>query len=315
MLSEMGRVGRVRQCPWCLLLLCLLAFLIPPATAGPSGRIDLVLSEAGPTYRSVADAFVAAVAGRHAVKVSVLESLTEADLAAMAAGSGLLVPVGSRALRAVRRPGSGPLLTLLVPRAADGAVDNGDRDSAVFIDQPPERTLAFSRLVLPRARRVGIVLSAGEAGDTLRGYGTEAARHRFELVVETVRQSQDLPGVLNRLLPQVDALLLVPDALVVNENTVRLILIASYRQKVPVIGFSRGLSHAGAVAALVSSPAAIGRQGGLMAAQWQPGAANLPPARYPDDFEMVFNRQVARSLAIVLPEGEDALADWQARLR
>lgn len=318
MLSESGRNEGAFASPRALLALCLalwLACLAPLAAA--EARVTVVLSETASTYQTVADAFVTALGGRHACQVRSLDELRDGEVAALHAGSGLIVPVGTRAMRAMYDvPNStAPILTLLAPRDATRSLsDAGVRDSAVYIDQPPGRTLAFTRLLLPRAKRIGIVMSAAVAAASLRGYVAEAARAKLELVTETVPDQQEVPRALQRLLPQVDVLLLVPDSLVVNENTVRHILIASYRQKVPVVGFSRGLSHAGAVASLVSSPEGIGRQGGLLARQWSPATGVLPPARYANEFEMVFNRQVARSLEIDLPEGEDDLATWRKRL-
>ena len=302
-----------------LLAFCLAAWLacLPPPAAAEA-RITVVLSEAAATYQTVADAFIAALGGRHAAQVVSLDGLRDGELAALQAGTGLIVPVGSRAMRAVydAPEAAAPILTLLVPRAASRALGYADaRDSAVYIDQPPGRTLAFTRMVLPRARRIGIVMSVGEAAASLRAYTAEAARLRLEAVAETVAEPQEVPRALQRLLPQVDALLLVPDSLVVNENTVRHILIASYRQKVPVIGFSRGLTHAGAVASLASSPEGVGREGGLLARQWNPVTGALPPARFSGEFELAFNRQVACSLDIDLPDGEAELAAWRERLR
>lgn len=300
---------------WPVIVFCL-AGLILPVRAEPVPRVTIVLSDSSATYREVANAFVAALAGRYPSQVRVIGELSPGEIGALHADKSLIVPVGVRAMREVYDVpgGTAPILTLLAPRvAARSLSDAGVRDSAVYIDQSPARSLAFAKLLLPHAKKVGVIVS-DEAASGLRSLAAEAQRAKLELLTETVGSAQDIPRALQYLLPQIDALLLVPDSEVVNENTVRHILIASYRQRIPVLGFSRGLTNAGAVASLVSSPAGIGRQGGLLARQWNPATGTLPTARYAGDFDMVFNRQVTRSLGIEVPTDERQLAVWRAGL-
>ncbi|MFA5081903.1 MAG: ABC transporter substrate binding protein [Hydrogenophilaceae bacterium] len=289
---------------------------IQPASADTSPRVVIVLSDSALPYHQVADAFIAALAGKYPVQVKVLGEMRESEIKALNSEKVLIVPVGVRALHTVHGDSrhDAQILSLLVPRAAllllnDGGVD----DAAVYLDQTPARSLAFARLLVPNAKRVGIIMSK-EAAMGLRAFVAEAVRAKLEVVTNTVQEQNDVPSALQTLLPQIDVLLLVPDSLVVNESTVRQILMASYRRRVPVIGFSRGLTNAGAVASLVSGLEEIGRQGGLLARQWNPVAGTLPAARYPGQFEMTFNRQVARSLDITLPIDEQELAAWREKL-
>lgn len=304
---------------WSCIVLCLvlgLAGLVRPASADSSPRVVIVLSDSAAAYRQVADAFIAALAGKYPVQVRVLAELRESEIKAMNSDRVLIVPVGVRALHAAHGAAKhdAQVLSLLVPHAAMRALnDNGVGDSAVYLDQTPARSLAFIRLLMPNVKRVGIIVS-DEAAAGLGVFGAEAARARLELVTSTVREQQEVAGALQTLLPQIDVLLLVPDSLVVNEGSVRQILMASYRRRVPVIGFSRGLTNAGAVASLVSSLDDMGRQGGLLARLWNPVVGTLPAARYTGQFDMTFNRQVARSLDITLPLDEPELAAWREKL-
>ena len=286
------------------------------AWAEAPARVLVVLSDTASTYREVTDAFVVALAGKFPVQTRLLGELRDNEIAAAHMDRILVVPVGVRAMEEIhgQSRNATSVLNLLAPRTASlTSGDAGSRDSAVYIDQPPERYLTFVKMLMPKAKRVGIVVSS-DAVNGLRAYAVEAARMKLELVAEAVPEAQDVPRALQRMLPRVDVLLLVPDSEVVNENTVRHILIASYRQRTPVIGFSRGLTNAGAVASLVSSPAGIGRQGGLLAKQWNPAQGALPAARFAGDFDMTFNRQVARSLGIEVPMDERELSAWRSRL-
>lgn len=284
--------------------------------ADAPATVNVVLSEATPAYREVAEAFTASIGGRYPVRTSLLADWGDAAGEPVQGGKTLLVPIGVRATRKVygEATGEAAVLSLLVPRAtAQSLSEGGASSSSVYIDQPPARSLAFVRLLLPRAKRVGVLVSA-ETAAGLRAISAGAARARLDLVSEPVDDGQDVSQALQRILPKVDVLLLVPDAIVVNENTVRNILLASYRQRVPVIGFSRGLATAGAVASVVSDPVGIGREGALLARQWNPATGALPGARYAGAFDLVFNRQVARSLGIEVPVNAQELARWREAL-
>jgi len=110
---------------------------------------------------------------------------------------------------------------------------------------------------------------------------------------------------LREILPEVDVLLLVPDGIAFHAGNARNVLLTTYRYRVPVVGFSQGLSKAGAVAAVYSSPEQIGRQGARMAMRWRPESGDLPPPQHADEFSISFNPYVARSLGIVLPDAAE----------
>lgn len=300
-----------------VLLLGMLILAIPSlAKAEVEGRIFVVLSESGRAYRDVADAFSAAVARKYPIQVSQVDELQAADIVRMDTAGSLIVPIGVKAMRWAYElhPARASILSLMVPQATAAAV-NGDsgmagRESAIYIDQPLSRSLAFIRLLLPQAERVGLILS-DETSARLPAYRQEMARNKLSMVVETVSSSLGVPRALQNLLPKVDVFLMMPDSKVVNENTVRHILLASYRQQIPVIGFSRGLTNAGAVAAVVSDPVAIGHEGGLLARLWNPVSGSIPGPRYASEYAMVINHQVARSLGVEFPEDGQDLIRWR----
>ena len=139
---------------------------------------------------------------------------------------------------------------------------------------------------------------------SLRPFQQEAERRRLVLSQESIAAGTEVVPALRRLLPNVDVLLLLPDALVVNLNNVQQVLLTTYRYRVPVIGFSPGLVKAGAVVAVYSTPAQIGRQGGALASQWLDGE-DLPAPQHCNEFSVDINRHVARSLELSLPDTEE----------
>ncbi len=301
---------------WLVTCVAFQLFFQTVAGAESASRICLILSESSTVYREVAEAFSSSLSGKYAIQVEALDSLQDQDLKQKDLAGDLIVPVGVRSMRRLYglHPSHASILSLMVPRGAAASIaqnaNMAGRESAVYIDQPLLRSLSFIHKLLPRVENVGLVLS-DDAKRDLPSYRLEATRLKLALVVEIVATPQDVPQALQRLLPRVDAFLMLPDANVVNDGSVRQILLMSYRQQVPVIGFSRGLTSAGAVASVVSDPSAIGHEGALLARQWNPITGTLPAPRSASEFSLIFNDPVARSLDVDIPADGKELVKWR----
>ncbi len=269
-----------------------------------AARAVVVLSSDAAPYQEVYQAMRAAFddSGHDLVRV-----YADALPAAIPADARMLVAVGTTAAEALAVvPGRQPVLAVLVPRAwyartGQARLSDGRRAvSAIFLDQPFERQAQLIRLALPEVKRVGVLLSAGQSGlvDDI-----ESALRSYKLQLVHVSHDPDerLAMSLDTVFSESDMLLAVPDPQILNSNTAQSLFLTSYRFRVPVMGYSRSLTRAGALLSLYSSPAQVGRQ----AAEWLNGAlsgalSRLPPASYPVYFSVSVNEQVARSLGFVL---------------
>lgn len=274
-----------------------------------------VLSDGAETYEEAVRGLREGLGDRARVKVGTVDGLADADLGLHPGDNLLLVPIGMRAVRFVARnlPAGASVLALLVPKQSFSAIvwpagTGRHQISAVYLDQPLQRTLQLIQFMDPRLKRVGIVVSepapdADDAGlgELPRDAQAMARASGLSLATQTVDNGKEVAEALRHLLPQVDVLLLVPDRLVVNSANVQHVLLTSYRYRVPVVGFSPGLVKAGAVAAVYSTPGHIGREGGRMAAIWY-GGGDLPAPRHAGGFDLDINERVARSLGLVPPD-------------
>ncbi len=286
------------------LLLCLLAAVAVQAGVG----VAMILSERGPAYEELANAFADAYGERRGLRVLYLEDIDAEGVQDLAREARLLVPVGIKATRMVAEHAGGQaaVLALMVPRSGFEAQPwpaslPRRRLSAVYIDQPPGRSLGLIEKLLPKARQIGVIHSQQGLAN-VAALAQEVARRRLSLRLAEVPASGEVGPALRQVLPESDVLLLQPDALVINASNVQHVLLTTYRYRVPVIGFSQGLVKAGAVAAVYSTPAQIGAQGGQIARQWRLGEGDLPPPRHCDDYAIALNPHVARSLGLRLPE-------------
>jgi len=287
-----------------LLVLLLLALLAPRAWA--DGVVHLILSESGQAYQEASEAFRAGLVTGRTVRVFSLSDLTGGQIQALTRGGDLVVPIGVKAARQVaeNHAGQGSVLALMIPRAVGEKLAwpaglGRKKASFAYIDQPVSRSLGLIAEAFPSSSRVGVVISPENAG-LAKSLQQEASRRQWTLNLESVNTADEVAGALRRVLADSDVLLLVPDALVINAANAQNVLLTTYRYRVPVVGFSQGLTKAGAVASLYSSPAQIGRQGAQMAARWLE-TGELPPPQPAAEFSLSVNRHVARSLGVASP--------------
>lgn len=224
--------------------------------------------------------------------------------------SHIVVTVGSRAASEVAAHSvDTPILHTLLPRATftrlygERAPPGDVQRSAVFLDQPVSRQIALLTEALPEWPRVALI-----AGPQTLALADElaAAANAAGLDVQTTQALSDraLYSALQDALAQPAVLIALPDSEIFNSHTIRNILLTSYRQRSPLIGFSPAYVRAGALLAIYSTPQQIAAQATTAVVNFLHGA-QLPPPRYTRDFEVGINATVARSLGIRLAPAED----------
>lgn len=218
----------------------------------------------------------------------------------------LIVAVGAEATRvSLRRPG--PVIATLLPRQAyeRALADAGPRakgsSTALFLDQPTSRLLAFVRHLLPDRRRIG-VLAGPETRALLPSFKQAAAAAGMRLESEESDGEASPVPALNLLLARSDLLLALPDPAIYRRDNIRAILLTSYRFQRPVIGFSLAMSNAGALAAIYSTPSQIARQTADLIRTLPAESPVLPAPQGPSLFAIAINGSVAQALGLTLPD-------------
>lgn len=272
-----------------------------PREAGPGISIELLLSE--PT-------------GVHVQLAQMLQSAWSAwgwTVALIQAGTpspakipDVVVTLGGRALREARQRARErsmwaqvPLLAALLPLSVwrSEGVSLPVGSSAIWLDQPIDRFVELARLALPQRRRLGVVwgpVSRTGAPDLLR-----ATQARSLTVAQATVQdpATDLFAALQQVLSASDVLLAQPDPVVYNAESLQNILIATYRQRVPMISFTAAHARAGATLALHTPLEEVAAQVGR-ALQRLARSGSLPAPSGAEGFAVVVNAQVARSLSL-----------------
>lgn len=212
----------------------------------------------------------------------------------------LVIALGQAAVTAVQNSAQRPdAINAYLTHEQFRQLDLGEQ-TTILLDQPLKRYLAFSKLLL-KLESVGVITPGDAESDSAQ----TGLLLRLDLRLDRYRvdpQNKLLP-VLRRLLRQSDALLMLPRQAIYNRDSLKGVLLTSYRDRKPVISYSPAHVKAGALASIYSSPADIGRHLALLVNRRLQNSQSKPPvfvyARY---YSITTNRRVARALGIDLPD-------------
>lgn len=164
--------------------------------------------------------------------------------------------------------------------------------TAVYAEPAPADQLRLASLLYGRQPRIAAILSPETAflRPVLDG----------EVEIQHFEPGDDINHALNRM-TRAEALLAMPDSAVYNTESVRNILLSTYRRKQGVIGFSADMVKVGALASTYSEIEDINTQVAEIAAAFVI-TGELAPPQFPRYFRTVINEGVARSLDLRVTE-------------
>ena len=218
----------------------------------------------------------------------------------------IFIPLGQRAFKEVLKySGNTPVFASLISKYDFDRIIHNRKHSAnnnigaIYIDQPFDRHLLFSKLVLPSINRFSFIVNS----DNKYIINKLNLLDRDSYRIGILNPGDNVIPLLTHLLIDADAVIAVPDPIIFNLRTTRNILLGTYRKRVPVIGFSESYVKAGALAAIYSTPELIGNQTGEVISHLikknslQNKAIPLPRV-YSKYFSISVNKRVSRSLGL-----------------
>jgi putative ABC transport system substrate-binding protein len=199
--------------------------------------------------------------------------------------------------------GAGLVASLTRPGGNVTGLSNQTTDTA-------SKRLELSREIVPRLRRLGVLVDAGAVDGMLEMGEVQAAARTLgiEIAPLEIRRAEDIAPAFEALKAQADALYVVSTALI-NANRTRIITLA-LGARLPTIFNARdgvqagGLMSYGAINTLLFRRAAELVDKILRGTK--PGDI---PVEQPTKFELVVNLTTARAIGLTVPESFLALAD------
>lgn len=181
----------------------------------------------------------------------------------------------------------------------EGMESPGNNLSGASLDIPILLQFEYMKKILPKTDTIGVIYSNAETGAIVAEAREVSAHMGIKLVGIEVDDPSDVTSAMKQLIGKVDFLWSVADSNVFTKETIREILLATLREKVPFMGLSPGFVRAGALVALDTDARVIGRKAAEVAASVIKGQSpGKIPVHIPNNVKIIINKNTIDLLDI-----------------
>jgi len=131
--------------------------------------------------------------------------------------------------------------------------------TGVSMEIPVETKLQGIKRILPHTKTVGLIYSPGLTA-TYKEISRVCSQIGFKLIGKKVDSEGGFPNALKDIFRRIDCFLMVPDSKIYSPESVKHLLLQSFRGKFPVVGLSSLYTKAGALFSFDCDYNDLGRQ-------------------------------------------------------
>lgn len=185
----------------------------------------------------------------------------------------------------------------------------GVNNAILYMTQPYCRQIQMIRLINGQWQSFSYLNNQNDPVDSSQ---IKSCASKFDLKAHQINISDSarFTDELKNALDHSDLLLALPDKAIFNSNTVKNILLTSYRHRKPVIGFSRNFVIAGALASIHSSREQIAESAAVLVGKYITNDYQFANhINYPQLFDIDINRQVFKALDLNIPDIDNIKQD------
>ncbi len=310
-----GSFTRRAHWPALTWLLALSLSLVPANRAG--AVVLVVASDDLPQYREPIEAFEASSSRR--VQLIDIDGSRERgeDLLRAAARrndiEGVFALGGQAAHLSRQLLGSRPLVFALVLDPSPFASMSPEAAVAgISVEMPADALLTRFKLLLPQIRRVGMIHGPETPARLLAEASAASAALGLELVAEKIERSDEVAGAYRRMRTEIDALWMVPDAVVVTRENFAHLVERTRADGIAFLAFSENFVRAGALLSIAPSYATMGSQAAVLL-DHVVSSGTGGDLQSPLGSKLVVNADTAKAIGIDLDAATLGMADLVVR--
>jgi putative ABC transport system substrate-binding protein len=275
------------------------------ASGAQAADVAVLKSSEVTAWRPAIDALRRAAAGHTITEYDFRGDRAAADtvLASLRGKPVVVVAFGNLAAQAARAAlPEAPLVFAMVQEPARIGLAPAPGLTGVSFAIPVKNQLAAFRAVNPRGVRIGVVFHPDNSGRLVEEAEKAAALLRIVLVPRPVNAVSEIPQAVRSLLGSdtVDAFWLLPDPLLLGDETRRFILTETAKAGKPVYAFSASLVSEGALVSNGPDFGSIGQQTGELVNRLAGGDRSRIDFQVPRA-ELVINSRIAGRLKVAIP--------------
>ena len=172
-------------------------------------------------------------------------------------------------------------------------VQNNQHAAVLYLEQPIERQIQVIQKIAPELKRFGI-LYTDKSAEYCNNFINLEKKFGFMLKTRKISPNENVLLNLDELLTDIDVLITIPDHHIYAQDNIKSILLNTYYKGIPLIGFSRAFTNAGAYLSFYSTPDMYAEQ------TYQAINSSFEKGKeyYPNNYTMEINPAVARSLRL-----------------
>lgn len=153
--------------------------------------------------------------------------------------------------------------------------------------------------VIRDLKNIGVLYDPNKSEGIIEKGREVAKKLGLNLITSEVREEEEVPKVLKKLIGKIDALWLIPDTTVVSARTTELITRISLEKGVPLLCTSETLVRVGALAGVFADNKSIGKQAARLVKEILKSPSPTPiGVEYPKEVRLAVNKDVAKLLNI-----------------
>lgn len=235
----------------------------------------------------------------HKHKVNVINSKAATSISKSADNRAFYITVGGDPLAAlISRKVSSPILATFISESAYRTITkdrHGRNITAIFSDPDPDYQMKLIKSLYKKPVKVAVLLSEAtqEKRQSLEHLAT---KNELDLKIVNYNSADNIYKALNRI-SNTDILLAIPDDKIYNHDSIRTIILTTYRHNQALIGFSSGMVKAGALATIAAELEDMADEIKILINNYNTNK-RLPSARYFRYFTVKINQHVARSFNV-----------------
>lgn len=274
-----------------------------PATNAASNDIVLLMSSDNPYFQGTAEVLRTQSGNRFQFSTVILDDNAQAR-SPLPETTNRVITFGSKAAAyAIHHGLADQAIASYLTHEQYLAFERESFHAVALLDQPLSRYLTFSDTLMPGAS-VGTLYTDNTILPALPEAGARSGLQTAGPV-----SSDHLLSRLREFLVDIDIFLMTPNHQLFNRNSLRGILLTTYRASKPVVSFSPSHVRSGALGSIFSSPQDIGKHlSDMLAESISSPSQPLTDVQFARYYSIAINRKVARSLAINLPDDETILS-------
>jgi putative tryptophan/tyrosine transport system substrate-binding protein len=195
-----------------------------------------------------------------------------------------------------------PIVATMVLK--DDAFKQAGNITGVSLSYPLRTQIQWLKKFFPQQKSVAILFNPSENAVTVQEAKQISEQNGLNFVAIPVGGPKELPFALEQLSHNIEVLLAIPDETVMSVNTAKEVLLASFRNKVPLIGLSDNWVKSGAFYALSWDYEDLGKQSAALAQKLLNGVSlsTISP-EYPRKVTYTINAKIAEHMNMEIPEG------------